>query len=106
MQKIAFFLYCVILQEKDLSELLTKSYRLGGSEFEFLIVSLLIEQRGNGIQSYLLSNYDGIVPHKAFHVVKDLGKSCHSCICNTITRIVIDVKLFSMTVINSYSKIH
>lgn len=35
---IAFFLNGSNIQEKDLSELLTKSYRLGGSEFEFLVV--------------------------------------------------------------------
>ncbi len=104
MHRIAFFLNGLNIQEKDLSELLTKSYRLGGSEFEFLVVSLLIEQRDNGIQSYLLSNYDGIVPHKEFHYVEDFKQACDFCVCNSIKRIVIDIKQFNETVINKYSK--
>lgn len=38
MHKIAFFLNQPNTQEKDLSELPTKSYRLDGSKFEFLVV--------------------------------------------------------------------
>lgn len=104
MHRIAFFLNQPNIQEKDLSELLTKSYRLGGSEFEFLIVSLLIEQRDNGIKSYLLSNYDGIVPHKEIHYVEDLKQACDFCVRNSIKRIVIDIKQFNETIINKYSK--
>ena len=104
MHRIAFFLNGLNIQEKDLSELLTKSYRLGGSEFEFLVVSLLIEQRDNGIQSCLLSNYDGIVPHKEFHYVEDLKQACDFCVRNSIKRIVIDIKQFNETIINKYSK--
>lgn len=104
MHKIAFFLNQPNTQEKDLSELLTKSYRLGGSEFEFLIVSYLIEQKDNDIKSYLLSNYDGKVPHQEFHQVKDLGQACDFCLQNSINKIVIDIKQFNEAVINKYSK--
>lgn len=100
--KFAFFLNGTNIQEKNLSELLTKSYRLGGSEFEILIVSLFIEQRNNRIKSYLLSNYNGIVPHKEFHFVKDLEKACDFCVRNSINKIVIDVKQFNETVIDKY----
>ena len=75
MTNIAFFLNQPNLKEKDLSELLTKSYRLGDSEYEFLLVSYLIEQRNNGIQSYLLSNYNGKVPHHKFFYVNNLEQT-------------------------------
>lgn len=104
MDRIAFFLNGSNIQEKDLSELLTKSYRLGGSEFEFLVVSYLIEQRDNNINSYFLSNYDGKVPHQEFHKVKDLDQACNFCLLNSIGRIVVDIKQFDEIIIKKYSK--
>ena len=102
--KIAFFLNQPNIEEKDLSNLLTQSYRLGGSEFEILLVSYLIEQRDNGIKSYLLSNYDGIVPHQECHYVMDLEQACEYCVDNSIGQIVIDIKQFKEDVIDKYSK--
>lgn len=101
--RFAFFLNGNNIHEKDLSELLTKSYRLGGSEFEFLVVSYLVERRDNGIKSYLLSNYEGKVPHKEFHFVEGLEQACDFCFRNSINHIVIDIKQFNEVVIDKYS---
>lgn len=104
LKKIAFFLYQHNIQEKDLSELLSKSYRLGGSELEFLLVSLFIEQRDNGINSYFLTNFKGKVPHHNSYYVDNLDDACRFCVENSINEIVIDVKQFKEDVISRYSK--
>ena len=101
--KIAFFLLQPNIEEKDLSNLLTQSYRLGGSGYEILLVSHLIEQRDNGIESYLLSNYDGIVPHRKFFQVKDLEQACVFCINNSISKLVIDTNQFNEEYVDKYS---
>lgn len=104
MRRIAFFLNQPNISEKDLSDILTKSYKLGGSEYEFLLVSYLIEQRDNGIKSYFLSNYDGIVPHKEFHHIEKMEKACAFCISHSIDCLVIDIKHFQEEIIKKYSK--
>ena len=104
MTNIAFFLNQPNLKEKDLSELLTKSYRLGGSEYEFLLVSYLIEQRNNSIQSCLLSNYKGKVPHHKFFYVNNLEQACEFCVENTIKKLVVDIKQFKESTLKKYSK--
>ena len=104
LKKIAFFLYQHNIQEKDLSGLLSKSYRLGGSELEFLLVSLFIEQRDNGIKSYFLTNFKGKVPHHNSFYVDNLDDACRFCVENSINEIVIDVKQFKEDVISRYSK--
>lgn len=102
-ERIAFFLNQPSIQEKDLSDLLTKSYRLGGSEYEILLVSYLLEKRDNGIESYLLSNYDGIVPHVEFRHVQDLEQACDFCVANSIKRLVVDIKQFKEEIIKKFS---
>ena len=104
MKEIAFFLYQHNIQEKDLSGLLSKSYRLGGSELEFLLVSLFIEQRDNGINSYFLTNFKGKIPHHNSFYVEDLDDACRFCVENSIKEIVIDVKQFKEDIIRKYSK--
>lgn len=103
-RRIAFFLNCSGIQETDLSELLTKSYRIGGSEYEILLVSYLLEKRNNGITSCMLSNYDGIVPHQEFHQVSDLEQACEFCVRNSISTLVIDVKQFKEGIVKRFSR--
>ena len=104
MKKIAFFLYQHNIQEKDLSELLSKSYRLGGSELEFLLVSLFVEQRDNGIKSYFLTNYEGKLPHHDSYYVQDLDEACKFCVHNSIKEMIIDIKQFKEDIIRKYSQ--
>ncbi len=103
MTKIAFFLNLPNSQEKDLSEILTRSYRLGGSEYEMLIVSYLLEKRDNGIDSILLSNYDGKVPHQQYFNITNLEEACDYCVRNSISKIVIDIKQFDEDIIEKFS---
>lgn len=104
MTNIAFFLNQPNIKEKDLSDLMTKSYRLGGSEYEFLLVSYFIEQRNNGIQSHLLSNYNGKVPHQRFFHVNNLEEACEFCVKNSIKKLVVDIKQFKEDTLKRYSK--
>lgn len=103
MVKIVFFLNQPNIKEKDLSDLMTKSYKLGGSEYEILLVSYFIEKRNNGIQSYLLSNYNGKVPHQKFFHVNNLEEACEFCVKNTIKKLVVDIKQFKEDTIKKYS---
>lgn len=66
-------------------------------------MSYLLERRDNGIKPYLLTNFEGIVPHAECFLVKDLEESCHFCISHSIRRIVIDVKQFREDIIKKFS---
>ena len=101
---VAFFLHQQDIHETDLSNLLNRSYRLGGSEYEILLVSYLIEMRDNGIQSFLLSNYAGILPHQKFCYVDNLEQACEFCVNNSIDQMVIDIKQFKEKTIDKYAK--
>ena len=103
MKKIAFFLNQPDIHENDLSDLLNKSYKIGGSGYEILLVSYMLERRDNGIRPYLLSNYKGKVPHQASHFVQDLKDACDFCTANSIKSMVVDFLQFKEEIIEEYS---
>lgn len=63
-QKIAFFLDKENLNKQDYSKILDGNPGIGGSEYEILLVSYLLEQRENGINSILLTRSKQHFPHK------------------------------------------
>lgn len=54
-QKIAFFLDKENLNKQDYSKILDGNPGIEGSEYKFLLVSYLLEQREKGINSILLT---------------------------------------------------
>lgn len=103
MTSIAFYLNNPNIHEPDLSEILTKSYRIGGTELEILLVSYNLELKDNGIQPCLLTNYEGKLPHKSYARVENLDQCCEYCVSHNIDRVVIDIKQFKEEIISKYS---
>ena len=103
MREIAFFLNSPTLTSKDYSNIIMGNPGIAGSEYEFILVSFLLEKRNNDINTYLLTNAKGHFPHRNKIYVKDLNECCNYCIEKQIEILVIDIKYFDKNILNQYS---
>ncbi len=104
MVKVAFFLDSHSMPNKDYSDIVSGNPGIAGSEYEILLVSYLLEQRGNNINSVLITNADVRFPHNRIVYASSLNECCHYCDKNKIELLVIDIKYFNKSVLDQYSK--
>ena len=75
--KVGFFLNQ--LDSTDCRGILQGNPGIGGSEYEILLVSYLLEQRSNEIDVNLLLKVPMKVPHKKTSIVGDIEGLCNYC---------------------------
>lgn len=92
MMKVAFFVHNSNLPDIDYSNIISANPGIGGSEYEFLLVPYLLQERDNNIEPHVLVNFSGIFPHKNVIHLKELEDACQYCVDNGISEIVIDIK--------------
>lgn len=105
MKKIAFYINKATLPNRDYSELVHGNPGLPGSEYEFLLVSQLLDRRNNGLEIFLLVNFEGSFPHSHVWRVTDLESSCTICLEQGISTLVVDIKYFEKTVMDRYPQL-
>ncbi len=103
-QEIAFYLDIENLNDQDYSKILEGNPGMGGSEYEFLLVSYLLEKRSNGIHSILLSRSKQRFPHNNIQYVNNLQEACNFCIRQKIQTIVINQNQFNRHILEPYGK--
>ncbi len=87
---IAFYLDIDHVQHLDCTRLLEGNPGVGGSEYEFLLVSFLLSQRDNGLDVHLLSRGEVSVPHEHHAVVGGHEGLCRYCKEHGIDTLVIN----------------
>lgn len=102
MIKAAFFLDNKNLPSIDYEKVLEGNPGIGGSEYEFILVSYLLEKRNNGIESYFFSNSKVVFPHVHSNYVGNLSEACENCIKNDIPVLIIDIKAFDKLILDNY----
>lgn len=103
MKKIAFFLNNNTLPDMDYSLVTKGNPGIGGSEYEFLIVSTYLDQRDNNLDVYLFVNFKGKFPHKNIVQVERLEDCCEYCKKNNIKDIVLDIKSFDCNILDGHA---
>ena len=101
--RIAFFLNNKSLPNKDYSDIINFNNGLPGSEYEFLLVSYLLDKRDNNLEVYLFVNFEASLPHSNIVKVNNLGDCCSYCVNNDILKLVIDGKYFDKNILDNYS---
>lgn len=74
--KVGFF---KSIDSTDCRGILQGNPGIGGSEYEILLVSYLLEQRSNEIDVNLLLKVPMKVPHKKTSIVGDIEGLCNYC---------------------------
>ena len=105
MQKVAFYINNATLTNQDYSDIENGNPGIPGSEYEFLLVSSLLDKRNNGLDIYIFINFHGIFSHSHVEQVTDLEDCCKSCEKNGITTIVVDVKYFDKDVMDRHQQL-
>lgn len=105
MQKIAFYINNPKLPNRDYRDLEKGNPGLPGSEYEFLLVSQLLDKRNNGLKIYLLANFEGIFSHSQVLKVTDLECCCKICKEMGIKTMVVDVKYFDREVMDKHPQL-
>lgn len=100
--KVAFYI------DKDLgninfSNITDGNPGIGGTEYQFLLVSYLLEKRNNGIQPVLLTHTDLLLPHKSRKVCKDLDNVCKFCMLSGIRTVIMNQLAFDENIVDQYS---
>ena len=103
MKKVAFYLNNPSLTGGDFSSILNGNPGIGGSEYEFILVSYLLETRNNGIAPYLIVNCDAMFPHNNVIKVNGLNGCCNYCVGHGISEVVVDIKHFNKCVLDKYA---
>lgn len=101
--KVAFYLDNNNLNNQDYTKIVEGNPGIGGSEYEFLLVSYLLEQRDNGIDSVLLTRSNLAFPHKCTKYVKSLKESCDFCKSQNIEILVINQAQFNRSIFDEYA---
>lgn len=101
--KVAFYLDNNNLNNQDYTKIVEGNPGIGGSEYEFLLVSYLLEQRDNGIDSVLLTRSNLAFPHKCTKYVKSLKESCDFCKSQNIEVLVINQAQFNRSIFDEYA---
>lgn len=94
MLKVAFYLDNDSLGSVELTDLLDGNPGVGGTEYQFLLVSYLLEKNSSLIEPILISKCKTSAPHKLKHEVKDLKGLCEFCRQNDIKTIVMNQLCF------------
>lgn len=102
MLKVAFYLDNDSLGSVDLSGLLDGNPGVGGTEYQFLLVSYLLEQKSTLIEPTLIVKCNISAPHKSMYQVNDLKELCEYCKHNGIKTIVMNQLRFEEQLVDSY----
>ena len=94
MKKVAFYYNNECAKDKDFSGLLTGNPGVGGTEYEILLVSYLLETRDNGLEVCLLTKNEMTLQHLHYHVVGDVDGLCSYCKDNDIDILVINQSIY------------
>lgn len=105
MRKIAFYINKPTLPNRNYSDLELGNPGLPGSEYEFLLVSQLLDKRNNDLSIYLLANFEGNFPHSNVVKVSDLESCCKVCEEFKIKTLVVDIKYFDKKVMDQYNQL-
>ncbi len=97
--KVAFFIDNPNMPDRDYSRILEGNPGIGGTEYEALLVSYLLEIRQNDIVPTLIVNNHRVFPQKNVAVVGNLEDAFSYCIENNIETIVIDIKSYDYSTI-------
>ena len=103
MNCVAFYLHNSSMPNMDYSTILQGNPGLPGSEYEFLLVSYLLEERENNIDSYLFVDFDGYIPHKHCFKIVNLKDCCLQCERMHIDRLIIDIKYLDFNVLDQFA---
>jgi len=106
MKKVAFYLNNSSLPNQNYCDIVYDNPGLPGSEYEFLLVSQLLDSRKNELEIWLFINFDGKFPHQ--HVVKihNLKDCCKICAEENIGTLVVDVKYFDENVMSGFANLN
>ncbi|MDD6641962.1 MAG: glycosyltransferase [Bacteroidales bacterium] len=103
MNRIAFYLHNPSMPNIDYSGVLQSNPGIPGSEYEFLLVSYLLDIRDNNIDSYLFVDFDGQFPHTHCLKTIDLQDCCQQCERMHIDRLIIDIKYLDFKVLDQFA---
>lgn len=103
--KIGFYLDKKNLDNINCYNILNGNPGLGGSEYEFLLVSYLLENRDNEIEPILFVHSKLKVPHKNVKIVYGgITGLCDVCVEEGISLLVINQGQFDKAIFDIYSK--
>lgn len=105
MKKVAFYLDNSSLSSVDFSNLLSGNPGIGGTEYQFLLVSYLLEQRSSNIIPTLITRCKTSAPHKSIYQVDNLFELCEYCSANGIKTIVMNQLVFDEKLFDNYKDI-
>ena len=103
MKKVAFYLNNPSMKGCNYSDIQEGNPGIAGSEYEYLLVSYLLDIRSNGIDVFLLTNASGVFPHKNVVKVENLSDASLYCKINDINIIVLDIKYFEKNILDRFS---
>lgn len=105
-KKVAFYLETKLIEQTDCSKIMEGNPGIGGTEYEFLLVSFLLEQRENGIDAILIISNILAVPHKNTVVIAGgVEAVCEYCTLHEVELLVINHLLFQSCVFNKYQNL-
>lgn len=100
MERIAFFLDNKNLPVRNFKSISDCNPGIAGSEYEFMLIPYLLQNRDNDITPYLLVNVNGDFPHEHVNQVDTLADCCIFCRKNNISKLVIDIKSYCKDVLD------
>lgn len=101
MNEIAFYLNNKTMKNQDYSSIIGGNPGLPGSEYEFLLIPFLLEERKK-VEPYLLVNFEGNFPHKNVVKIKTLDDCCQWCENNDVKILVVDIKYIDLKLFEKY----
>lgn len=103
--KVGFYFDTAGKDGLDCSNITQGNPGMGGSEYEFLIVSYLLQQRDNGIEPVLFTRSNLITPHKYVIPVGggNLQILCDLCVENGVGLLVINQGKFDDRIFGKYA---
>lgn len=102
MKKIAFYLNNKDLPDIDYKSIIIGNPGIGGSEYEFLLVSYFLEKRANNLDINLISNFPGLFLNKNKTYVHNISECCSFCVSNNIELVVIDIKSYDKNILDKF----
>lgn len=102
MKNVAFFLDNTGLPHIDYQTITNGNPGIGGSEYEFLLVSYLLSKRENDLHVHLLFNSRISVPVNQKAFVANLENACQYCIEKGIEKLVVDIKSYDRALMERY----
>ena len=102
MKKIAFYYNNECPKDKDFSGLLSGNPGVGGTEYEILLVSYLLETCDNDLDVCLLTRDEMSLPHPHYHLVGDVGGLFTYCKDNGIDVLVINQSVYNEQTVSQF----